>query len=185
MSLILLRFARPQCLAATHLPSPEVGNGLSWPKPQCTCNAMVTSRPVATGGGAFWGRATPPPPPPPLKLSAPPQNLKKNPILVTLKFYFLVFNTTCKTQLLNNKFNQHDFIILSEGLTTLFQLPRCLDRIHIESFWLEIRIFVMTGEGVEFIFLKHENKVNTSGVTSNFGPPTGSKKWAPNLHLAL
>ena len=41
MSLILLRFARPQCLAATHLSSPEVGNGLSWPKPQCTCNAMV------------------------------------------------------------------------------------------------------------------------------------------------
>ena len=44
MSLILLRFARPQCLAATHLSSPEVGNGLSWPKPQCTCNAMVTSQ---------------------------------------------------------------------------------------------------------------------------------------------
>ena len=42
--LILLRFARPQCLAATHLSSPEVGNGLSWPKPQCTCNAMVTSQ---------------------------------------------------------------------------------------------------------------------------------------------
>ena len=41
MSLILLRFARPQCLAATHLSSPEVGNGLSWPKPPCTCNAMV------------------------------------------------------------------------------------------------------------------------------------------------
>ena len=41
VSLILLRFARPQCLAATHLSSPEVGNGLSWPKPQCTCNAMV------------------------------------------------------------------------------------------------------------------------------------------------
>ena len=31
MSLILLRFARPQCSAATHLSSPEVGNGLSWP----------------------------------------------------------------------------------------------------------------------------------------------------------
>ena len=44
MLLILLRFARPQCLAATHLSSPEVGNGLSWPKPQCTCNAMVTSQ---------------------------------------------------------------------------------------------------------------------------------------------
>ena len=44
MSLILLRFARPQCLAATHLSSPEVGNGLSWPKPLCTCNAMVTSQ---------------------------------------------------------------------------------------------------------------------------------------------
>ena len=44
MSLILLRFARPHCLAATHLSSPEVGNGLSWPKPQCTCNAMVTSQ---------------------------------------------------------------------------------------------------------------------------------------------
>ena len=43
----------------------------------------------------------------------------------------------------------------------------------------------MTGEGVKFIFLKHENKVNTSGVTSNFWPPAGSKKWAPNLHLAL
>ena len=27
----------------THSSSPEVGNGLSWPKPQCTCNAMVTS----------------------------------------------------------------------------------------------------------------------------------------------
>ena len=39
---------------------------------------------------------------------------------------------------------------------------------------------------VKCIFLKHENKVNTSaGVTSNFGPPAGSKKWAPNLHLAL
>ena len=44
VSLILLRFARPQCLAVTHLSSPEVGNGLSWPKPQCTCNAMVTSQ---------------------------------------------------------------------------------------------------------------------------------------------
>ena len=44
MSLILLRFARPQCLAATHSSSPEVGNGLSWPKPQCTCNAVVTSQ---------------------------------------------------------------------------------------------------------------------------------------------
>ena len=44
MSLILRRFARPQCLAATHLSSPEVGNGLSGPKPQCTCNAMVTSQ---------------------------------------------------------------------------------------------------------------------------------------------
>ena len=42
--LILLRFARPHCLAATHLSSPYVGNGLSWPKPQCTCNAMVTSQ---------------------------------------------------------------------------------------------------------------------------------------------
>ena len=41
VSLILLHFARPQCLAATHLSSPEVGNGLSWPKPPCTCNAMV------------------------------------------------------------------------------------------------------------------------------------------------
>ena len=44
VSLILFRFARPQCLAAIHLSSPEVGNGLSWPKPQCTCNAMVTSQ---------------------------------------------------------------------------------------------------------------------------------------------
>ena len=26
------------------LSSPEVGNGLSWPKPQCTCNARVTSK---------------------------------------------------------------------------------------------------------------------------------------------
>ena len=31
-------------IAATHLSSPEVGNGLSWLKPQCTCNAMVTSQ---------------------------------------------------------------------------------------------------------------------------------------------
>ena len=37
-------FARLQCLAATHLSSPEVSNGLSWPKPLCTCNAMVTSQ---------------------------------------------------------------------------------------------------------------------------------------------
>ena len=45
MSLILLRFACPQCLAATpRSSSPEVGNGLSWPKPQCTCNVMVTSQ---------------------------------------------------------------------------------------------------------------------------------------------
>ena len=44
MSLILLRFACPQCLAATHSSSPDVGNGLSWPKPQCICNAMVTSQ---------------------------------------------------------------------------------------------------------------------------------------------
>ena len=44
VSLILLRFARPQCLAATHLSSPEVGNGPSWSKPQCTCNAMDTSQ---------------------------------------------------------------------------------------------------------------------------------------------
>ena len=44
VSLILLRFARLQCLAATHLSSPEVGNGLSWPKPPCTCNVMVTSQ---------------------------------------------------------------------------------------------------------------------------------------------
>ena len=44
MSLILLCFARSQCSAATHLSSPEVGNGLSWPKPQCTCNAMVTGQ---------------------------------------------------------------------------------------------------------------------------------------------
>ena len=44
VSLILLRFTRPQCLAATHLSSPEVGNGLNWPKPQCTCNSMVTSQ---------------------------------------------------------------------------------------------------------------------------------------------
>ena len=44
MSFILLRFAHSQCLAATHSSSPEVGNGLNWPKPQCTCNAMVTSQ---------------------------------------------------------------------------------------------------------------------------------------------
>ena len=44
VSLILLRFARPQCLAATYSSSPEVGNGLSLPKPQCTCNAMATSQ---------------------------------------------------------------------------------------------------------------------------------------------
>ena len=31
-------------VAATHLSSPEIGNGLRWPKPQCTCNAMVTSQ---------------------------------------------------------------------------------------------------------------------------------------------
>ena len=36
-------------------------------------------------GGAFWGRA------PPLKLSAPPaKNSEINPIIVTLKAYFLV-----------------------------------------------------------------------------------------------
>ena len=29
-----------RCLAATHLSSPDVVNGPSWPKPQCTCNAM-------------------------------------------------------------------------------------------------------------------------------------------------
>ena len=49
MSLILLRFAFPQCLAATHLSSSEVGNGLRWSKPQCTCNAMVTSPELSTG----------------------------------------------------------------------------------------------------------------------------------------
>ena len=49
VSLILLRFAHLQCLAATHLSSTEVGNGLSWPKPQRTCNAMVTSQaPLST-----------------------------------------------------------------------------------------------------------------------------------------
>ena len=36
-SLILFRFARPQYLAATHSSFPEIGNGLSWPMPQCTC----------------------------------------------------------------------------------------------------------------------------------------------------
>ena len=61
----------------------------------------------------------------------------------------------------------------------------CLDRIHIESFWLEIWIVLMTGEGAKFIFLKHGNKVNTSGVTSNFWSPAGSKNWAPSLYLAL
>ena len=35
----------------------------------------------------------------------------------------------------------------------------------------------MTGEGIKFIFLKHENIVNTSGVTSNFGFP--AKKNGP------
>ena len=50
-------YSAPLCpsavLAATHSSSPEVGNGLSWPKPQCTCNAMVTSQaqPVADPGG--------------------------------------------------------------------------------------------------------------------------------------
>ena len=44
MSFILLRFARPQCLSAIHLASPEVGDGLNWPKPQCTYNAIVTSQ---------------------------------------------------------------------------------------------------------------------------------------------
>ena len=33
MSLILFRFACLQCLVATHSSSPEIGNGLSWPKP--------------------------------------------------------------------------------------------------------------------------------------------------------
>ena len=47
---------------------------------------------------------------PPARAQGPPaKNSKINPILVTLKSYFLVFNTTCKTQL-NNKFNQHHFI---------------------------------------------------------------------------
>ena len=41
---ILLCFTHPQCLAATHLSSPEVGNGLSWPKLQYTYHAMVTSQ---------------------------------------------------------------------------------------------------------------------------------------------
>ena len=41
---VLLILPCPQCLSATHLSSPDVGNGLSWPKPQCTCNAMVTSQ---------------------------------------------------------------------------------------------------------------------------------------------
>ena len=31
---------RSTCLAATHLSSPEIGNGLSWPKPPCACNAI-------------------------------------------------------------------------------------------------------------------------------------------------
>ena len=37
-------FACRQCLIATHLSSSEVGNGLNWPKPECTCNAMATSQ---------------------------------------------------------------------------------------------------------------------------------------------
>ena len=83
-------------------------------------------RPVATGGGGHFGAV----PPSPLKLSAPLLKIQKmNPVLVTLKSHFLVFNTSCKTQL-NNKFNQHHFH-LSEGLTSLFQLPRCLDRTYI------------------------------------------------------
>ena len=44
VSLILLRFTRPQCLAATHLSSPEIGSRLSWPKQQCTCNAIITNQ---------------------------------------------------------------------------------------------------------------------------------------------
>ena len=44
MLLIPLHFACPQYLAATHLSSTEVSNGLSWPMPKCTCNAMVTSQ---------------------------------------------------------------------------------------------------------------------------------------------
>ena len=35
----------------------------------------------------------------------------------------------------------------------------------------------MDGVG-KCIFLKHENKVNTSGITSNFGPPAGSEPEA-------
>ena len=30
--------------SATHSSSPEFGNGLSWPEPQCTCNAVVISQ---------------------------------------------------------------------------------------------------------------------------------------------
>ena len=60
------------------------------------------------GGGGILGPC--PPPPPPARAQCPPaKNSKLNPILVTLKSYFLVFNTTCKAQL-NNKFNQHHFI---------------------------------------------------------------------------
>ena len=42
-------YSAPLCpsavlIAGTHSSSPEVGNGLSWSKPQCTYNAMVTSQ---------------------------------------------------------------------------------------------------------------------------------------------
>ena len=53
------------------------------------------SRAVATGG--HFGAV------PPAKAQCPlAKNSKINPILVTLKSYFLVFNTTCKTQIINS-----------------------------------------------------------------------------------
>ena len=40
-------YSAPLCpsalLSSTYSSSPEVGNGLSWPKPPSTCNAMVTN----------------------------------------------------------------------------------------------------------------------------------------------
>ena len=38
MSPILLCIAHPQCLSATRLSSPEIGNGPSWSKPQYICS---------------------------------------------------------------------------------------------------------------------------------------------------
>ena len=75
----------------------------SWAAGCALSIAVPVARPVATGG--ILG------PCPPAEAQSPPpaKNSKINPILFTLKSYFLVYNITCKTQL-NNKFNQHHFI---------------------------------------------------------------------------